>query len=458
MKTKRLLAALGQLDEQYIEEAADRPHERKRRNWIRRGAAAAAIMLILVGTVGTAMALSPEFFQRVLAFFHMEQAETVPDHNGEGSAITQSGIGGLVKAEYVRLESFHYASGYGTLYQVDREENGTIRTVQFWAVEDGALLALDTQKHSFTTMWQGKTYQGDIYWCAYDGEISLYSNGIASFYDSEWYAAPIPGRMDAVWLYLFQGSQSDYWAYPVLYHLDTGEAEDVLRGTGAEELSLAYDYQWSGDLSKVIVTCRSAAAPEKACVYFCDVLAKELSELQDLTGVQNADALFADDSTLLLTQFTEQGCSVFTYDLHAGQIVQILDQIKCFGQSGEENYGMMFFGGQYGLYVNQAGGLSVFDLKTGEETFVDGFAFCADGRFIFNRSNTKLLYYVADDSANGLGVSQLGVLDLSAGTFTAFDRAGYDSLYEWSVGWFDDERVEVWSRQSDTGAIYLYEF
>lgn len=74
MKTKRLLAALGQLDEQYIEEAADRPHERKRRNWIRRGAAAAAIMLILVGTVGTAMALSPEFFQRVLAFFHMEQA------------------------------------------------------------------------------------------------------------------------------------------------------------------------------------------------------------------------------------------------------------------------------------------------------------------------------------------------------------------------------------------------
>lgn len=174
--------------------------------------------------------------------------------------------------------------------------------------------------------------------------------------------------------------------------------------------------------------------------------------------MQNADALFADDSTLLLTQFTEQGCSVFTYDLHAGQIVQILDQIKCFGQSGEENYGMMFFGGRYGLYVNQAGGLSVFDLKTGEETFVDGFAFCADGRFISNRSNTKLLYYVADDSANGLGVSQLGVLDLSAGTFTTFDRAGYDSLYEWSVGWFDDERVEVWSRQSDTGAIYLYEF
>lgn len=284
MKTKRLLAALGQLDEQYIEEAADRPHERKRRNWIRRGAAAAAIMLILVGTVGTAMALSPEFFQRVLAFFHMEQAETVPDHNGEGSAITQSDIGGLVKAEYVRLESSHYASGYGTLYQVDREENGTIRAVRFWAVEDGALLALDTQKHSFTTMWQSKTYQGDIYWCAYDGEISLYSSGISDVSGSEWYAAPIPGRMDAIWLYLSQGSQSDYWAYPVLYHLDTGEAEDVLRGTGVEELSLAYDYQWSGDLSKVIVTCRSAAAPEKACVYFCDVLAKELSELQDLTG------------------------------------------------------------------------------------------------------------------------------------------------------------------------------
>lgn len=337
-------------------------------------------------------------------------------------------------------------------------KTGTIRAVRFWAVEDGALLALDTQKHSFTTMWQSKTYQGDIYWCAYDGEISLYSSGISDVSGSEWYAAPIPGRMDAIWLYLSQGSQSDYWAYPVLYHLDTGEAEDVLRGTGVEELSLAYDYQWSGDLSKVIVTCRSAAAPEKACVYFCDVLAKELSELQDLTGVQNADALFADDSTLLLTQFTEQGCSVFTYDLHAGQIVQILDQIKCFGQSGEENYGMMFFGGRYGLYVNQAGGLSVFDLKTGEETFVDGFAFCADGRFISNRSNTKLLYYVADDSANGLGVSQLGVLDLSAGTFTTFDRAGYDSLYEWSVGWFDDERVEVWSRQSDTGAIYLYEF
>lgn len=61
-------------------------------------------------------------------------------------------------------------------------------------------------------------------------------------------------------------------------------------------------------------------------------------------------------------------------------------------------------------------------------------------------------------TAAGLGDSELGVLDLEKGTFTAFSREGYNARYEWSLGWFDDDRVEIWSGQWSAEAVYIYRF
>ena len=100
MKAERLLAAFGQLEEQYIEEAAPGAQGKRRASRVKRNAAAAAAMLLIfAGVFGTAMAVNAGFRQMVLSFFHIGQVESVPDHNGDGFGVSESDIGGIVKAE-----------------------------------------------------------------------------------------------------------------------------------------------------------------------------------------------------------------------------------------------------------------------------------------------------------------------------------------------------------------------
>ena len=123
MTARQLLEAFGEIEETYIEAAAHQMQKRKKNRRARWGAAAAAAMLILTGAFGTAMAVNASFRQKVLSFFHINQAESVPEEGSEGAGISQSDIGGLVKAEYIRLEEgARYETGFGTLNQVDRAE------------------------------------------------------------------------------------------------------------------------------------------------------------------------------------------------------------------------------------------------------------------------------------------------------------------------------------------------
>ena len=90
---------------------------------------------------------------------------------------------------------------------------------------------------------------------------------------------------------------------------------------------------------------------------------------------------------------------------------------------------------------------------------MNNFVFQNNGSFLSNPSKTKLLYSVTEEITDeSMGFSQLGVLDLEGGTFTAFNREGYAGLKEWCIGWFDDNRVEISSNQSGTNALYLYTF
>ena len=121
--------------------------------------------------------------------------------------------------------------------------------------------------------------------------------------------------------------------------------------------------------------------------------------------------------------------------------------------------GLMLFGKRYGLFADPSGNLSVADLKTGTKTQVNGFTLETGGNFLSNPANTKFLYSVMEDQTDdSLGISKLGVLDLKSGTFTAFDRKGYENLSECSLSWFDNNRVQISSGESGTDAIYLYEF
>lgn len=459
MKANEILSAMGQIDEAYIEEAA--PGRGRSNGRLRKwSTAAAAAILLFMGVMGTAMAVSANFRQMVFSFFHIKQVEAVPEYETEGACRTQSDIGGLIKAEYIRLDGSHYDFGVGTLSQADYDENRVIRSICFWSVENGSLHSVDTKKTYLSVEWDGRTFQGDLYWCHYNGEISVYavpedSNG------NTWYANAFWGRTDAVMLYLSHGRYYENRQYPLLYHLDTGETEDILAQTGVKDLPSVSLFEWSNDLNKVVLLCSSKENPHQ--FYYCDIAANTLTKASDLCGFQPASVFFADDNTLLFVQYTGSKCSVFAYDITAGTMVQTCKDKKIYedyGMKSSKSDRIMLFGGWYGLYVDPSYRLSVIDFKTGNEMPVEGFTFETGGSFLSNPSNTKMIYSVADATVDeeALGLSKLGMLDVKTGIFTAFDREGYDRIAEWLLGWFDENRVAIRIGEPGEEYMYLYDF
>lgn len=420
---------------------------------LRRGLSVAlAAALVLACTVMGALAVSPELRTLVLSFFHLEETERVPETASPG--VTQAEIG-PVKAQYIRLDGKRYSDGYGVLFQVDRsEEDAHVLAARFWTVEDGELVTLECQTTALDLTWKGEPVRDTVYWCVTGDRAFCYCDGAMVASDTDWTVRSIPGRTDAVLLYISQGRQLDYRQYPLLLHLDTGEVEDILAGTGADELDNAAGFDWSADLSRVIINTNDGLA-----TYLCDRSAGTLTELTPPGDAEEISAVFAGEDALLLfaPTWTENAgytaMSCWAHDLSTGEMTQTLADEPIYR---EEAPGAMFFGSRHCVRVRADRSVSVLDLLTGTETPVENFTLDELGTFSSNPAGTKLLYFVRDTGLKGLGISQIGVLDLEKGTFTAFDREGYETLREVSLGWFDDSRVMIHATPRDDSGTLSY--
>jgi hypothetical protein len=121
---------------------------------------------------------------------------------------------------------------------------------------------------------------------------------------------------------------------------------------------------------------------------------------------------------------------------------------------------MIFTGTRYGLYVDSDKTTYVYDFKTGTRAIAEGFAYSGeDATVTMNANGTKMLFAMFDQDADGLGISQLGVIDMEKGTFTILDREGYEIREEAAVGWFDNDRISILAANSSgKNYLYLYSF
>lgn len=438
-----------------------------RRSHPRRLAGKIAVAVLAAAcTFMAAMAVSPQLREAVLTFFQLEETEQVPPPvsapiNSDPS-MTQDLIAQQVEAQYIRLPGL---SGYdysnGTLFQVERREDGSVLDVHYWAAEGDKLVPLDTHTIDFSTAWEGVTYTDTVYWCKYEGNISCYCSGSAGMaLDYDWHVSPIPGHTDAILLTLSQRGQMGYQQYPVLLDLTTGEVTDLLGGTGWEAASPLTLVQWSSDLSAALLSS------DRMGWFYCDRTAKVTTRLDQLTGLEVFSAYFApDDSLILLSQSGPEGdCyDIWTWQPDSGVLTQTFSQLHVYWERDDNPYGFQFlFGSPLGLYITQDGKLSVLDLRTGQETPVEGFSLTQwDSTFLPNQSGSKILFASYDNTADRLGIARLGVIDLTQGTFTVLDREGYDALNEGNLSWFDEDRVAIQSSQKDDYTecyLYLYRF
>ncbi len=438
----------------------------------------AVLMLTCVTTV--ALAASPELRRAVLSFFRIEEREQVPGQPDINPSdinqpdvdqpydnqpdISQTEIGSLVKAQYIKMDQRYGLSG-GLLNNLTWSDDGrTLLEAEFWEIKDNNLVPVqvDVQASQIDITFQGINYQGNLYWFIRNGELYYFQGspyGVDIRPEDEWSVEAIPGRTDVLLLKLAQGQQTDYTEYPMLFYLDTGETEDFLASTGARQLEYAYDYSWSENMRRALILCSAGTGGLQE--WLCDLDARTLIRLDELTGMgEEVSAGFADNDTLILTTHTTseedetwQTITCYAYDIPTGQKTKTLDKAHYY-RWWDEPYGVQLFGSRCVL-IGEDGQVRLVDLKTGMQTVVEGFTWQTGDEFMPSPSGNKLLYYSSDSKAEGLGISQLGVVDLEKGTFIAFDREGYGNLYEEGIGWSNDSTVSINARSSDGETRYL---
>lgn len=437
-------------------------------------ALAAALSVTCLATV--AFAASPELRTAVLSFFHMEEREQVPNSSvgPDGPDISQTEIGASVKAQYIKMEQNTFGRGYsyhnGLFSDLEwSEDHRTLLSAKFVEIQNGELVPIevDMQTNTIDITHDGIRYQGELYWFVRNGELYFFKGepyGVDTRPEDEWYIENIPGRTDAVILNLAQGQQLSYTEYPVLYHLDTGEVEDILAGTGAAELEYAYGHLWSEDMHRVLISCSDG--PDGQHTWLCDLDAKTLTRLTEVTGLDgDITANFMDHDTLILKEYFKdaeglyQSVTCYTFDLSSKQLVKTLDNAPYYRWFDENPSGAQLFGSRCVL-ISESGQLQIVDLKTGAQAIVEGFTFQKGDELSISPSENKLLYFSMDSNVEGLGITKLGVIDLDKGIFIAFDRDGYDNLEEEAIGWEDDNTVSINARTLDDETQYLlmYQF
>lgn len=400
----------------------------------------AVLMLTCVTTV--ALAASPELRRAVLSFFRIEEREQVPGQPDiNPSDINQPDVN-----------------------QPYDNQPETLLEAGFWEIKDNNLVPVqvDMRTSQIDITFQDINYQGNLYWFIRNGELHLFQGspyGVDTRPEDEWSVEAIPERTDVLLLKLAQGQQTDYTEYPMLFYLDTGETEDFLASTGAKQLEYAYDYSWSENMRRALILCSAGMGGLRE--WLCDLDARTLIRLDELTGMgEEVSAGFADNDTLILTTHTTseedetwQTITCYAYDIPTGQKTKTLDKAHYY-RWWDEPYGAQLFGSRCVL-IGEDGQVRLVDLKTGMQTVVEGFTWQTGDEFMPSPSGNKLLYYSSDSKAEGLGISQLGVVDLEKGTFIAFDREGYGNLYEEGIGWSNDNTVSINARSSDGETRYL---
>lgn len=437
-------------------------------------ALAAALTAACLATV--ALAASPELRTAVLSFFHMEEREQVPNSSAkpEGPDVSDADIGQLVKAQYIKMDSYRYGYSSGLLNDLTWSEDWkTLLDYKFWEVKDNELIPVevDMQASVVDITFNGIHYQGDFWWFLRDGQLDFFT-GDNRAWDKEgehawdWNFSFVPDRTDVLLLRLSTGTQMEYREHSFLYHLDTGETEDLFPDVDPDVLAQSDGAVWSDDLRLALITGRASEEFPNGHEWLYDRETGTLTDVSALGGLSAEAAVFADRDTLILTTYTTSGedetletVTGYAYDIPSGTLRKTLDEVHYYHWWEENPYGAQLFGSRCVL-IDQEGQVQVVDLKTGAQTSVEGFTFQKGDEFTVSPSRNKVLYFAMDPEVEGLGITKLGMIDLEKSSFIAFDREGYENLREGGICWESDNTISIEASTLDgeTQYLLLYQF
>ena len=398
----------------------------------------AAAALALLAIFGTAMAADTGFRQEVFRLLRIPVAEQVPQTvdsslQGDIQWVGSQTIGDAVTVTYIHLtENCDRENGILCCWQDEARTRA-----DFYAVADEGLLPLTAQSLTVGVTWNDMDYPVNLQWAAWEDSLQ-----VQPFGNQNWDVSYLEGRTDAVLLRLFRGRGEG--EYAVLLDLSTGEVTDLFAGTGAEELTDVVAITLSSDLSRAIFSCDHGEQ-----LYLCDLEKKTTAPVEVVLGGQVDGVWFiAEDTVGWYTMDEEYRYTCYVTDLDRGTTtLRFADQPA---YQREKEQGVVFLGGRYLLEVLTGRQVEVLDLLTGARTPVADFSYPGgDSRTRINGAEDKILFLTMEMDGEGLGISELTVLDLERGMATALGREGYDVRHEAAVSWFDNRRVAISAVEED---------
>lgn len=433
-----LLDAFGMIDDRFLTQTV--PRRRTHRGVV----LLAAVISLLILSVGTAMAVSEDFRQAVFSIFRIETTETPPDTVTDPTAeglrtVDIVEIDGQVVAHYFTSEDLVLPRD-GGFYTCERGTQAPADTA-FWEITADGISKVPSTRVDFSLDYGGRTIQIIFDWAVLSGKLAIQAwpqgmdeNPVLNGWD----VTAIGDRTDAALLSV--PVMVDDYATLHYFLLDLNTQETIPLVTEARVTCCWF----TDDLRYAIVWIDWE-------YWFRDM------ETGEMTSFGPArEPYFLDDETLV--------CKVMKtdkmFDLVRVHIPTGVRTVLAEDVTREHYRGIQRNGGEgtHCLLYGEDGAVILLNQKTGSRLVMRGLA---EG-FTPSESPDGTRVMIAYEAANaqmelGYGFVSMGILDPDSGVLKMLTR---DVLgdQEYFMGWLDQHSLVI-SAPDDGGVnVYVYRF
>lgn len=469
MTPDKLLDAIGMLDERYFE-TPKRPHTVSLK---RKFTALLAAVLIIILSIATAMAVSPDFRELVFRFFHIEQTQVIPDSSvdadlsiGDMFAEEPMIIGDVIEGNYVHTPvSTHARSG---IYIVCTDEVEMRQGSHYdgYYIENGEFIKLEEHTFQQDYTLYGNDLHLEFDWVEHNGAVSITHVEPNDVFRKENESGDAAAALFTLQLTWQDGGGNHHGtSYPVLLNLHTGELTDILAGTDVSKMPQVDKCAISSDHAKLLL---GQNAEEGYFLHYVDLTSKQVYSIDELSG-QHVTACSLIDNTLACWSLQENHYTAWKIDLTTLERTELFSSVLNAAATPEADAGIvfmegfdslnrwgdMYIGSRFALEVDEAQNVYVIDLTTGSKAQIDGYTWRDNTQRTPSPDGKKLL--LAGGGAVGSDFEYVGVLDFDNMMFAEFSRE--NELDEYLAYWFDKDTAIICSdisSESLCSDYYLY--
>lgn len=451
MKEVQYYKEIGLIDDDLIAEAAKScKNTTSRRMRIKWGAAVCAACLTVFVVLGTAYAVSAEFREFIISFFKSEQIETpivIPESTTQAKPNeneSQKHFLGQQTIDDVAQISYFQFDGDFEIYD---------NTIAMFT-EDEGLKIYKRENNDFTELPQ-YLIEDTIHINGLELPLSfvyVIDSGMIKTFDNI-YEPESGGQAVAIWsveddfVWVNLSIRRELNTY-VCYDLKTGTVRDVINEAGVEtdadtQISLSPD-------NKTILV------HDYHATYLIDA---EKATARELTSLNTSDVLsasFIDNETLSVWQRPvgdDVRYTVFSYNIATDEKTTVFENMPYY--SIDSSTGIRGLGKGITVLVDSEQYVLV-DEKSGVRYAVEELKPDLNIYFLLS-PDRKRVSVVTKSDQYGLGITQIGYINIEKQELKVFDRQDFAENYETSHYWLSDNELAV-TANNNARYLYVYRF